>query len=112
MDIVAEFKNNQWRRLPNLNQRRYRHVSITFGGQTMIIGGDSDIMSTSPLVTEVWELGNGKNKIIEPSVDPSYVPGNALYIVKKDFCKSPKQTGGTKFFLYNGSFYSRKLLQN
>ena len=92
-DIVAEFKNNQWRRLPNLNQRRDSHGSITFGGQTMIIGGIFDIMSSIPLVTEVWELGNGKNKIIEPSVDPSVGSGIALYIVKKDFCKSPKRKG-------------------
>ena len=38
-DIVAEFKNDQWRRLANLNQGRDAHGSITFGGQTMIIGG-------------------------------------------------------------------------
>ena len=41
-DIVAEFKNNQWHRLANLNQGRYLHGSITIGGQTMIIGGTDD----------------------------------------------------------------------
>ena len=38
-DIVAEFKNNQWRRLADLNQGRRGHGSITIGGETMIIGG-------------------------------------------------------------------------
>ena len=38
-DIVAEFKNDQWRRLANLNQGRYAHGSITIGGETLIIGG-------------------------------------------------------------------------
>ena len=38
-DIVAEFKNDQWRRLADLNQGRHAHGSITIGGQTMIIGG-------------------------------------------------------------------------
>ena len=38
-DIVAEFKNDQWRRLADLNQGRYSHGSITIGGETMIIGG-------------------------------------------------------------------------
>jgi len=38
-DIVAEFKNDQWRRLADLNQGRYGHGSITIGGETMIIGG-------------------------------------------------------------------------
>ena len=39
MDIVAEFKDDQWRRLANLNQGRQAHSSITVEGQTMIIGG-------------------------------------------------------------------------
>ena len=39
MNIVAEFKNDQWRRLADLNQGRRGHGSITIGGQTMIIGG-------------------------------------------------------------------------
>ena len=38
-NIVAEFKNDQWRRLADLNQGRWGHGSITIGGQTMIIGG-------------------------------------------------------------------------
>ena len=38
-NIVAEFKNDQWRQLANLNQGRDGHGSITIGGQTMIIGG-------------------------------------------------------------------------
>ena len=38
-NIVAEFKNDQWRRLADLNQGRSGHGSITIGDQTMIIGG-------------------------------------------------------------------------
>ena len=38
-NIVAEFKNDQWRRLADLNQGRSHHGSITIGGETMIIGG-------------------------------------------------------------------------
>ena len=37
--IVAEFNDNQWRQLDNLNQPRAEHGSITVGDQTMIIGG-------------------------------------------------------------------------
>ena len=40
-DIVAEFKNDQWLQLANLNQGRYAHGSIIIGGQTMVIGGQS-----------------------------------------------------------------------
>ena len=42
----------------------------------------------SPLVTEVWEVENGNNKIIEPTLpDGRYDWGVALYVVDKDFCK-------------------------
>ena len=39
MNIVAEFKNDRWRRLADLNQGRRVHGSITIEGQAMIIGG-------------------------------------------------------------------------
>ena len=39
MNIVAEFKENIWKRLADLKQGRWGHGSITVGGQTMIIGG-------------------------------------------------------------------------
>ena len=39
MNIVAEFKDNNWRRLADLKQGRHAQGSITVGGQTMIIGG-------------------------------------------------------------------------
>ena len=42
----------------------------------------------SPLVTEIWELEIGTNKIIEPTLpDDHYAWGIALYVVDKDFCK-------------------------
>ena len=87
-NIVAEFKNDQWRRLGFLNQPREGHGSITVDGQTMIIGG-VEYDHYIPMVTEVWELENGNNKISEPTLPYffSYLYGMALYIVDKDFCK-------------------------
>ena len=38
-NVIAEFKNDQWRRLDDLNKGRYAHGSISIGRQTMIIGG-------------------------------------------------------------------------
>ena len=41
-----------------------------------------------PLVTEVWKLENGNNKLIQPTLpDGTYYRGTALYVVEKDFCK-------------------------
>ena len=37
--LIAEFKNDQWNQLDDLNTGRYNHGSITIGSQTMIIGG-------------------------------------------------------------------------
>jgi len=47
-DIVAQFKNNQWSRLANLNQRRSGHGSITIGEETMIIGGQAPWSGPDP----------------------------------------------------------------
>ena len=42
----------------------------------------------SPLVTEVWELENESNKIIQPTLpDYHYANGIGLFVVEKDFCK-------------------------
>ena len=38
-ETIAEFRNNQWRKLGSLTKGRYYHGSITVGQGTMIIGG-------------------------------------------------------------------------
>ena len=38
-NVIAEFKNDQWRRLDDLKKGRNAHGSITVGTQTMIVGG-------------------------------------------------------------------------
>ena len=41
LNLVAEFRNNQWTQLNDLNKGRLHHGSITVGAQTMIVGGSS-----------------------------------------------------------------------
>ena len=36
---IAEFKNDQWRKLGDLTQGRDRHGSISISHQTMVVGG-------------------------------------------------------------------------
>ena len=36
---IAEFKNEQWRKLGDLTQGRQYHGSISVGDQAMIVGG-------------------------------------------------------------------------
>ena len=38
-NLVAEFRNDQWTQLDDLNKGRFGHGSITVGTQTMIVGG-------------------------------------------------------------------------
>ena len=38
-NLVAEFRNDQWAQLDDLNKGRSYHGSITVGAQTMIVGG-------------------------------------------------------------------------
>ena len=40
-NVVAQFKENKWHQLPNLQQGRQGHGSIKIGIQTIIIGGSS-----------------------------------------------------------------------
>ena len=39
LNIVAEYKENKWRRLPDLKNPRYEHRSIAIGAKTMVVGG-------------------------------------------------------------------------
>ena len=38
-NLVAEFRNDQWAQLDDLNKGRAGHGSITVGARTMIVGG-------------------------------------------------------------------------
>ena len=38
-EVVAEFRNNEWKRLKDLSKARYGHGSLSVGEQTIIIGG-------------------------------------------------------------------------
>lgn len=38
-NIIAEYKDDQWRHLGNLNHGRYHHGSITIQDKIMIVGG-------------------------------------------------------------------------
>ena len=38
-NLVAEFRDDKWTQLDDLNKGRYLHGSITIGTRTMIVGG-------------------------------------------------------------------------
>ena len=40
-NVIAEYKDDQWRKLPPLQQGRQQHTSISFGSDTMIFGGST-----------------------------------------------------------------------
>ena len=40
-DIIAEYKDDNWRQVGKLQQGRQQHGSISFGSDTMIVGGST-----------------------------------------------------------------------
>ena len=90
-NIVAEFRDNQWKHIANLKRGRSRHGSISFGGQTIIIGGeDSSGNVEGDLPTEVWDFQTGNGRSIEPSLPAydGYSNGIGLYFVDANFDSS------------------------
>ena len=100
-NLVAEFRNDQWAQLDDLNKGRSYHGSITVGAQTMIVGGYSGkwviilpyyfgyqkFNFFLSLETEVWELENGNNKVITPTLT-NYNDAVGLYAVDFYFCSN------------------------
>ena len=39
--VIAEYKNDEWFNIGNLQQARYSHGAITSGSWTMVLGGSS-----------------------------------------------------------------------
>ena len=39
LDVIAKFENNNWSLYGNLQKARWGHESITYGSQTIVIGG-------------------------------------------------------------------------
>jgi hypothetical protein len=81
-NLVAEFRNDQWARLDDLNKGRNSHGSITVGTRTMIVGGWNGNFET-----EVWELENQNSTIITPTLS-NYNYGIGLYAVDFNFCSN------------------------
>ena len=42
LDVIAKFENNNWSLYGNLQKARSLHGSITYGTQTIVIGGYND----------------------------------------------------------------------
>ena len=42
LDVIAKFENNNWSLHGNLQKARYGHGAITYGTQTIVIGGFVD----------------------------------------------------------------------
>ena len=83
-----------------LAKRRGRHGSITLENAVMVIGGRSSdsrlvyffdyfliIYFFSDMETEIWNLTDETNKVVNPTLSSNYAVGIGLYIVPFNFCK-------------------------
>ena len=85
-NVVAQYKDGQWRQCENLYRGRRYSGAITIGVQTMIIGG-YDWLNSSNLPTEMWALDNGFYNIIQPNLPNYHYAPPALFEVDANFCK-------------------------
>ena len=94
--IVAEFRDYQWKHIADLRQPRSRHSSIALGSQTIIIGGEHDFSynNDEDISTEVWDFENGMSRTMEPSfqIYAGDSIGISLYFVDDNFCSSSDST--------------------
>jgi len=83
--IIAQFKHGQWSKVGDLSMGRYGHGSITYGVQTMVIGGN---VSGTNAQTECWTLENSESLENSNPILPAdkYRYGIALFLVDSDFC--------------------------
>ena len=109
-NIVAEFRDYQWKHIADLRQPRSRHSSIAFGSQTIIIGGehefsldDNDFSDGEDISTEVWDFETGISRTIEPTLPVSAraytgsAIGISLYFVDNNFCRSSNSGGDSTY---------------
>ena len=99
--LIAKYENDAWFLHGNLKRRRKGHKSITFGTETIVIGGKTDDGSSvmnknfyqyikyklSVIETEIWNFSNNENKIVDPALqDNTYLWGVGHYLVPTGFC--------------------------
>ena len=86
-NIVAEFNNDVWRRLPDLRHPRSRHGSIIIGSLGFIFGGIT-VKPELTIETEVWDFEAGESMTTEPTLSQEkYSEGFALYFIDNpEFC--------------------------
>ena len=103
-NIVAEFRDYKWKHVADLKQARSRHSSITFGSQTIIIGGEHSFAGED-LLTEVWNFEIGDSRTIQPTL-PSGSYGIGLYFVDFNFfttCSFSNSGGGSTYDPYGST---------
>ena len=94
-NIVAEFRDYQWKHIADLRQPRSRHSSIALGSQTIIIGGEHGFSNNGEdIQTEVWDFEYRIGWPMEPSfqIYAGDSIGISLYFVDDNFCRSSDST--------------------
>ena len=70
-NVIAQFKDNTWSVHGTLKVQRSFRGSITSGVLTMIVGGGK---------TEVWNLEDGSNEMIDPTMTHGVIFGRGLFL--------------------------------
>ena len=84
VSTIAEYKNNKWRKIGNLNEPKRSSSAILNKGEFIIIGGlvENDY---SRATTEVWKF-NTKSSRRTNSFSLDYYYNPILFLVDSNFC--------------------------
>ena len=84
-NVIAKFENEEWSLYGYLRLTRGYHKSITYGTETIVIGGESDDddSDATPKFSEIWDFSNGDNRTVVQGLNLRDTRG--LYLVAADF---------------------------
>lgn len=85
---VAEFANDQWRRIGDLVERRTGHRAITNGNSVMNIGGREKPEVEYLMSTEIWSNAKSRNydAVAQEPLLWDYFEYPELFLVDYKFC--------------------------
>ena len=85
VSTIAEYKNNKWRKIGNLNEPKRKSSAIFNKGEFIVIGGIVKHGGNSRATAEVWKFNTTSSRRTNSfSLDYYYNP--ILFLVDSNFC--------------------------
>jgi len=90
LSTIAEFKDDEWRKIGDLVKARSSSSSISIGDETVILGGYAK--GERMLPTEVWNFKTFEQREIDPILLSGEYRFPILFLVESGYCKNNNDT--------------------